>query len=74
MKITLKTFWTVEPKNKNKIEMKHYIFVCSFLQIDIIIDPNDLKVDTFKSSGPGGQHVQKTDTAVRVTHIPTGRQ
>lgn len=40
--------------------------------IDIRINPEDLKVETFRSSGPGGQHMQKTSTAVRITHIPTG--
>src|SRR4030043_2344174 len=40
--------------------------------IDIKIDPDDLKIDTFRSSGPGGQHMQKTSTAVRITHLPTG--
>ncbi|XP_052067686.1 peptide chain release factor 1-like isoform X2 [Mytilus californianus] len=41
-------------------------------EIDIIINPNDLHIDTFKSSGPGGQSVQKNDTAVRLTHTPSG--
>lgn len=40
--------------------------------IDVKIDPDDLKIDFFKASGPGGQHVQKTSTAVRITHLPTG--
>jgi peptide chain release factor 2 len=40
--------------------------------IEVNIKPDDIKVETFRSSGPGGQHMQKTSSAVRITHLPTG--
>ena len=41
-------------------------------EVDLELDPSELKIDTFRSSGAGGQHINKTSSAIRVTHLPTG--
>lgn len=41
-------------------------------EVDVDIDPKDLQIDTYRSSGAGGQHINKTESAIRVTHLPTG--
>lgn len=58
--------------NFMKILLESYIMHMPHLQVDVQLKKEDLKIDFYRSGGSGGQHANKTSSAVRMTHIPTG--
>jgi peptide chain release factor 1 len=71
--------WQIEIISQSLSEVGGYTSACTVAVMpeadeisDIVLNPSELRIDTYRASGAGGQHINKTDSAVRITHIPTG--
>ena len=67
----------ISPVSTRRASARHRLRPCDVIpdieeDIDIEINDDDLKIDTYRSSGAGGQHINKTSSAVRITHSPDG--
>ena len=71
------TVWSVSRRSMRQGKRQTSFVSCDVMpdieeDMDVEINPDDLRIDTYRSSGAGGQHINKTSSAIRITHIPTG--
>ena len=68
---------SVFPRSTPRASVRPLSYPCDVMpdieeDLDVEINPEDLRIDTYRSSGAGGQHINKTSSAIRITHLPTG--